>query len=85
MLLGAYNLISKHLVTNDQRLYYSYSETAILIQLLYQNLAGHDTDYACQELKKDAYFQQLLETEQVASQPTLSRFFSRATEETVEL
>ncbi len=83
-LLNLVNLISKHLVTNDQRLYYSYSETAILIQLLYQNLAGHDTDYACQELKKDAYFQQLLETEQVASQPTLSRFFSRATEETVE-
>ncbi|NYS49849.1 transposase [Streptococcus danieliae] len=65
-------------------LYCSYSETAILIQLLYQNLAGHDTDYACQELKEDAYFCQLLETNKVASQPTLSRFFSRATEETVE-
>ncbi|MBF0806946.1 MULTISPECIES: transposase, partial [unclassified Streptococcus] len=46
-------------------------------------LAGHDTDYACQELKEDAYFYQLLEPGQLASQPTLSRFFSRATGETI--
>ncbi|MBJ6745414.1 transposase, partial [Streptococcus sp. 121] len=77
-------LISKYLVTNDQRHSPLYSDTMIVIQLIFQILAGHDTDYACQELKDDAYFHQLLESKQVASQSTLSRFFSRATEETVE-
>lgn len=82
-LLNLKGLMSKHVVTNDQRQYLLYSDTAIIIQLLFQILAGHDTDYACQELKEDAYFYQLLESGQVASQSTLSRFFSRVTEETV--
>ena len=76
--------ISKHIVTDDQRRYCRYSDTDIILQLLFQILAGYDTDYACQELKADAYFPALLETGQVASQPTLSRFLSRSTEETVE-
>lgn len=75
--------ISKHLVTNDSRAYYRYSDSEILIQFLFQLLTGYGTDYACQELSRDAYFPKLLESGQVASQPTLSRFLSRASEETV--
>ena len=77
-------LISKHLITNDNRRYCRYSDANILIQLLFQILAGYDTDSACQDLKTDAYFPKLLETGQVASQPTLSRFLSRSTVATVE-
>lgn len=77
-------LISKHLITDDQRRYCRYSDTDIIIQFLFQILAGYETDYACQDLKTDAYFPKLLEAGQVASQPTLSRFLSRSTEATVE-
>lgn len=82
--LGLKKRISKHLVTNDNRRYYRYSDSDILIQFLFQLLTGYGTDYACQELSADAYFPKLLESGQVASQPTLSRFLSRASEETVE-
>lgn len=77
-------LISKHLVTDDKRRYCRYSDADFVIQLLFQILAGYKADYACQELKTDAYFPKLLETGKVASQPTLSRFLSRTTEATVE-
>ena len=76
-------LISKHLTTDDRRRYCRYSDADIIIQWLFQILAGYNTDYACQELKTDAYFPKLLETGQVASQPTLSRFLSRSTETTI--
>lgn len=77
-------LISKVLVTNDKRLHYQYSDADIVLQFLYHLLAGYDTDSACQELKFDAYFPKLLESGQVASQSTLSRFLSRSTEATVD-
>lgn len=54
------------------------------MQFLFQILADFDTDYVCKELKGNAYFPQVLESQQVASQPTLSRFLSRANSETVE-
>lgn len=76
--------IAKYLVTDDKRRYYRYSDVDILMQFLFQILAGFDTDYVCKELKGDAYFPQILESQQLASQPTLSRFLSRANSETVE-
>ncbi|HEU4308488.1 TPA: transposase, partial [Streptococcus pneumoniae] len=76
-------LISKYLVTNDQRRYCRYSDSDILVQFLFQLLTGYGTDYACKELSADAYFPKLLEGGQLASQPTLSRFLSRTDEETV--
>ncbi|HHG8263924.1 TPA: transposase, partial [Streptococcus pneumoniae] len=69
-------LISKYLVTNDQRRYCRYSDSDILVQFLFQLLTGYGTDYACKELSADAYFPKLLEGGQLASQPTLSRFLS---------
>lgn len=82
--LGLKERITKYLVTNDNRRYYRYSDSDILIQFLFQLLTGYGTDYACQELSADAYFPKLLESGQVASQPTLSRFLSRSSEETIE-
>lgn len=78
------NIIAKHFVSNDRRKFYRFSNPQLLMQLLLQKLAGYDTDYACKELKDDAYFPKLFENELVASQPTLSRFFERGTQETVE-
>ncbi len=70
-------------MSDDKRRYYHYSDADIVIQFLFQILTGYDIDYACKKLKSDAYFPKLLETGQVASQPTLSRFLSRSTEATV--
>lgn len=82
-LINLKQLLAKHLKTNDNRKYYQYSDVHLMIQLLLQKIAGDDTDYSCQKLKYDAYFPQLFEQSLVASQPTLSRFFDRGTEETV--
>ncbi|MBF0699749.1 transposase [Streptococcus danieliae] len=75
--------IAKYLVTDDKRRYYRYSDVDIRMQFLFQILVGFDTEYVCKELREDAYFPQILESQQVASQPTLSRFFSRVNTETV--
>ena len=54
-----------------------HSDSDILLQLLYQNIAGYSTDDAADHLANEPMLKTLLHKDRLASQPTLSRFRSR--------
>lgn len=55
-----------------------------LCQLVYQVIAGYFNDNDADELTNEPVFKNILEKEALASQPTLSRFWNRMDEKTVE-
>ena len=54
-----------------------HSDADILLQLLYQNMAGYPTDDMADHLAHDPVMKTLLHKERLASQPTISRFRHR--------
>src|SRR5690625_2755677 len=75
--------IDKHLTLNDDRLYYKHSNTNILRQKIYQIISGYDADSAAKSLTDDPVFTHIVGTEALASQSSLSRFFSRFNESSI--
>src|SRR5690625_7762632 len=69
--------IDKYLTLNDDRLYYKHSNIDVLRQKIYQIIAGYNTDSAAQSLVDDPVFTHVIGTDALASQSSLSRFFSR--------
>jgi len=56
----------------------------IVIQRIYQRIAGYNTDDHADELRNDPTFTKVLGKEALASQPTISRFNSRVSTETLK-
>lgn len=56
----------------------------IVIQRIYQKIAGYATDDNADELKDDSVFKNILGKESLASQPTISRFNSRVSVDTLK-
>ena len=54
-----------------------HSDADILMQLLYQNMAGYTTDDTADHLAHDPVMKTLLHKDRLASQPTVSRFRHR--------
>jgi hypothetical protein len=54
-----------------------HTDVDILMQLIYQNLAGYTTDDAADHLAHEPIMTTLLHKDRLASQPTISRFHSR--------
>jgi len=75
--LGFSQTIDQHLTLNDDRLYHKHSNINILRQKIYQMISGYDTDSAAKSLVDDPVFTHVIGTETLASQSSLSRFFSR--------
>ena len=69
--------INQFLCLKDDRLYYTHSNENLLRQKLYQMIAGYFQDDAADDLTRDSVFTELLGTEALASQPSLSRFYDR--------
>src|SRR5699024_3529643 len=76
--------LMKHLKINDTRTYYVYSNEQQLRQKLYQMIADYTTDDAAEQLTNDPVFKEIIGTDALASQPSLSRFFNRFDETSVE-
>lgn len=74
--IGADTLITEHFKTRDTAIRF-HSDSQNLLQKIYQQLAGYFADDHSDELVKDPVFTSLLGKESLASQPTMSRFFSR--------
>ena len=55
-----------------------------LCQLVYQIIAGYFTDDAADELTNESVFKNILDKKTLASQPTLSRFWNRMDEATLQ-
>jgi hypothetical protein len=55
----------------------------LLRQKIYQTIAGYSEDDAADQLTNDPVFTQIIGTEALASQPSLSRFFVRFDQESI--
>ncbi|MEZ2458877.1 IS1380 family transposase [Salinicoccus roseus] len=75
--LGFSNILANHLHLKDDRLYHIHSNENLMRQKLYQMIAGYTEDDAADHLTADPVFTQIIGTDALASQPSLSRFFSR--------
>lgn len=75
---------SKQLISfNDNRLYWRHSNQKILKQIVLQLIAGYKADSSADILRYDPVLQVLSLEDALASQPTISHFFDRITEQTI--
>ena len=81
--LGIDTLLEKAFKTNDPALFRYHSDPKNLLQMIYMIIAGYFEDDASDELTYDPVFKSVLEKDALASQPTVSRFFNRMDEDTL--
>ena len=81
--LGIDTLLEKAFKTNDSALFRYHSDPKNLLQMIYMIIAGYFEDDASDELTNDPVFKSVLEKDALASQPTVSRFFNRMDEDTL--
>ena len=77
------NLLGKVFKTNDSALFRYHTDQKNLLQMLYMIIAGYLEDDTSDELTNDPVFKSVLEKDTLASQPTVSRFFNRMDEDTL--
>ncbi|ESU33443.1 hypothetical protein G3A_06345, partial [Bacillus sp. 17376] len=82
--IGFSTTLSKFLNLEDKRRYYVHSNENLLRQKIYQIIAGYTEDDAADQLTKDPVFTQIIGTDALASQPSLSRFFRRFDRRSIE-
>ncbi len=75
--IGFSQTLAHYLKLKDTRRYYVHSNENLLRQKIYQIIAGYTEDDAADQLTKDPVFTQIIGTDALASQPSLSRFFRR--------
>lgn len=66
---------------NSSRIHKSYE---LVIQKIYQCIAGYDTDQNCNDLRNDVMFTKILNKDFLASQSTMSRFINKVKDENVK-
>lgn len=81
--LGIDKLLGKAFKTNDPALFRYHTDQKNLLQMIYMIIAGYFEDDASDELTNDPVFKSVLEKDALASQPTVSRFFNRMDEDTL--
>ena len=72
------SLLAQHFSTDSNPR--MYSDTFLLLQRMYQTVAGYFQEDDADELAFDPIFTGLLSKERLASQPTMSRFMNRLDE-----
>jgi hypothetical protein len=77
--LGLDSLLKRSLNVEDHRRAPAHTYLKILEQVILQIIAGYKYDVAANRLQHAPLFKILLDQSNVASQPTISRFFSRLT------
>ena len=81
--LGIDKLFVKSFKTNDSALFRYHTDQENLLQMIYMIIAGYFEDDTSDELTNDPVFKSVLEKDALASQPTVSRFFNRMDEDTL--
>ena len=81
--LGIDKLFSHAFKTNDSASFRYHTDKENLLQMIYMIIAGYFEDDASDELTNDPVFKAVLNKEALASQPTVSRFFNRMDEDTL--
>lgn len=75
--LGIDKLIASSFMTNDLASFRHHTDKENLLQMIYMIIAGYFEDDASDELTNDPVFKAILDKDALASQPTVSRFWSR--------
>ena len=81
--LGIDKLFVKSFKINDSALFRYHTDQENLLQMIYMIIAGYFEDDASDELTNDPVFKSVLEKDALTSQPTVSRFFNRMDEDTL--
>ena len=81
--IGIDKVISRLFKTNDSALFRYHTDRENLLQMIYMIIAGYFEDDASDELTNDPVFKAILDKNNLASQPTVSRFFNRMDEDTL--
>ena len=76
-------LFSRSFKTNDSASFRYHTDKENLLQIIYMIIAGYFEDDASDELTNDPVFKAVLNKDALASQPTVSRFFNRMDEDTL--
>ena len=82
--IGFVKLIYRLFKTNDDALFRFHIDPENLLQVIYQTIAAYFEDDCADELTVDPVFTAILGKDALASQPTLSRFYNRMDETTLE-
>ena len=70
--------------TNDDASFRIHTDAKILFQLACQIIAGYFEDCRADDIADDPVFKAILDKDIMASQPTISRFYSRLDHDTLE-
>lgn len=81
--LGFSKCLADHFHIPGDDYFRIHSSASIILQKIYQSLAGYYTDDCADSLRYEPLFTEVLGKDSLASQPTLSRLNSRLTAETV--
>ena len=81
--LGIEKLFGHSFKTNDSALFRYHTDKENLLQMIYMIIAGYFEDDASDELTNDPVFKAVLGKDTLASPPTVSRFFNRMDEDTL--
>lgn len=82
--INFHKLMDEFIPFREKRSNSRHSFKKILELVLLQNFAGYSEDQAINELKNDPAFNCLLETEEAASQSTVSRFWNELSDDVLE-
>lgn len=82
--LGFVKLLKSEFKTKDNAIFRHHKDAENLLQMIYQIIMAYFEDNCADELTTDPVFTAILEKKALASQPTLSRFFNRMDESTLE-
>lgn len=81
---GFVDLVKANFKTTDYAIFRHHTDPDNLLQIIYQAIAAYHRDDHADELTNDSVMTAALGKEALASQPTLSRFFNRLNEDTLE-
>ena len=82
--IGFVRLVNRLFHTNDPASYRIHTDSANLMQMIYQTIASYFKDDCADELTNEPVLNAVLEKDGLASQPTISRFFNRMDETTLD-
>jgi len=78
--IGFARLIDQQIHFDDPRKFKEHSNSDILLQILFQLIAGYKNDSSANFLQNDPALKLLFNKQKLASQPTVSRFLKRVTQ-----
>ena len=82
--IGLFRLAKSTFKTNDTTTCRYHKDHENLMQMIFQIIAGYFEDNCADELTNEPVFAQILQKDCLASQPTISRFWNRMDETTLE-